>query len=78
MCFLRSTEVAGLFHPSPHLKSVYYVLVHPHLSCGLACWSNATKTLLKKIIILQNKIVRVMTTVISGLQHQAYTNPSNF
>jgi len=36
-------------------------LVHPHLSYGLACWSNATKTLLKKIIILQNKIVRLMT-----------------
>ena len=36
-------------------------LVHPHLSYGLACWSNATKTLLKKIIIVHNKIVRLMT-----------------
>ena len=36
-------------------------LVNPHLSYGLACWSNVTKTSLKKIIILQNKIVRLMT-----------------
>jgi len=49
------------FSPISTLKTVYYALVHPHLSYGLACWSNATKTPLKKIIILQNKIVRLMT-----------------
>ena len=49
------------FTPISTLKTVYYALVHPHLSYGLACWSNATKTSLKKIIILQNKIVRLMT-----------------
>jgi len=49
------------FSPISTLKTVYYALVHPHLSCGLACWSNATKTSLKKIIILQNKIFQLMT-----------------
>jgi len=50
----------GPFQLSPLLK-LCYALVHPHLSYGLACWSNAAKTSLKKIIILQNKIVRLMT-----------------
>ena len=49
------------FAPISTLKTVYYALVHPHHSYGLACWSNATKTSFKKIIILQNKIVRLMT-----------------
>ena len=31
------------FTPISTLKTVYYALVHPHLSYGLACWSNATK-----------------------------------
>ena len=60
------------FSPISTLKTVYYALVNPHLSYALACWSNATKTSLKKIIILQNKIVRLMTysdqrTPVSGL-----------
>jgi len=60
------------FSPISTLKTVYYALVHPHLSYGLSCWSNATKTSLKKIIILQSKIVRLMTysdqqTLASGL-----------
>jgi len=49
------------FSPISTLKTVYYPLVHPHLSYGLACWSNATKKSNIKIIILQNKIVRLMT-----------------
>jgi len=49
------------FSPISTLKTVHYALVHPHLSYGLACWSNATKTSLKKITILQNKIVWLMT-----------------
>ena len=49
------------FTPISTLKTVYYPLVHPHLSYGLACWSNATKKSHIKIIILQNKIVRLMT-----------------
>jgi len=49
------------FSPISTLKTVYYALVNPHLSYGLACWSNVTKASLKKIIILQNKIVRLMT-----------------
>jgi len=42
------------FSPISTLKTVYYALVHPHLSYGLACSSNASKTSLKKITILQS------------------------
>ena len=49
------------FSPISTLKTIYYALIHPHLSYGLACWSSAAKTSLKKIIILQNKIVWLMT-----------------
>ena len=49
------------FSPISTFRTVYYALVHPHLSYGLAFCSNATKTSFKKIIILQNKIVRLMT-----------------
>jgi len=49
-------------NPFENLKKtlIYYALVHPHLSNGLACWNNATKTSIKKITILQNKIVRLI------------------
>ena len=49
------------FSPISTLKTVYYALAHPHLSYGLACWSIATKTSLKKMIFVKNKIVRLMT-----------------
>jgi len=65
------------FSPISTLKTVYYALDHPHLSYGLACWSNATKTSLKQTIILRNKIVRLMTYS-DQRTHQAYANPSKF
>ena len=51
------------FSPISTPKIVYYDLVHPHLSHGMACWSNATKTSLNKITILQNKIVRLVSHI---------------
>jgi len=54
------------------------LLLHPLLSYGLTCWSNAIKTSLKKIIFLQNKIVRLMTQSDQRTHHQACTNPSKF
>ena len=59
---LKFSPISTLFTFSPisTLKTVYYALVHPHLSYGRACWSNAAKKSLRKIVILQNKIVRLM------------------
>jgi len=51
--------------PISTLKTIYYDLTHQHRLNGLVCWSHATKTSFKKIIILRNKIVRLMTTLIS-------------
>ena len=41
-----------------HLKSLYYTLIHPHLTYGLLLWGSTYKTLLKKLQTLQNKSVR--------------------
>ena len=43
-----------------HLKSLYYTLIHPHLTYGLLLWGSTYKTLLK-IQTLQNKSVRSIT-----------------
>ena len=32
-----------------HLKSLYYTLIHPHLTYGLLLWGSTYKTLLKKL-----------------------------
>ena len=44
-----------------HLKSLYYTLIHPHLTYGLLLWGSTYKTLLKKLQTLQNKSVRSIT-----------------
>ena len=46
---------------SKHLKSLYYTLIHPHLTYGLLLWGSTYKTLFKKLQTLQNKSVRSIT-----------------
>ena len=41
------------------LLHVYYALVHPHLLYGLPAWGSTYSSYLKKIIPLQNKVVKV-------------------
>ena len=43
------------------LKNIYYSLVYPHLLYAIQVWGSAFDTNLNKLIVLQKKIVRMMT-----------------
>lgn len=43
------------------LKTIYYALVHSHLSYGLLNWGRAYETHLKPLNVLQNKAIKYMT-----------------
>ena len=43
------------------LTNVYYAIVYPFLLYGIAVWGNSSKKLLEPILILQKKIVRMIT-----------------
>ena len=42
------------------LINLYYSFVYPHLKYGVLAWGSANKTSLKKLQIMQNKIIRMM------------------
>jgi hypothetical protein len=44
-----------------HLRSLYYTLIHPHLTYGLLLWGSTYKTFLHKLQVLQNKSIRSIT-----------------
>ena len=44
-----------------HLKSLYYTLIHSHLTYGLLLWGSTYKTFLHKLEVLQNKAIRSIT-----------------
>jgi len=54
-----------------HLKTLYYALVYPHIIYGITLWGHTYQVHLSKIIILQKKIVRV----ISNSEYNAHTEP---
>ena len=45
------------------LRSIYFSLVYSHLSYGIHAWGSANKTTLNKLVILQNKAVRILSHV---------------
>ena len=45
----------------PILKTIYYSLVHPHLTYCLTAWGGTSVTTLKPVVTLQKKILRIMT-----------------
>ena len=47
------------------LKCIYYSLVYSHLSYGIESWGSATETNIHRLVILQNKAVRIL----SGAQY---------
>jgi hypothetical protein len=59
------------FLPKPALKSLYYALIHSHLTYCPIITSCATAKNIKKISQLQKKAIRI----ISGKQYHAHTNP---
>lgn len=53
------------------LTSLYYAFVYPHLSYGISLWGNTYNVYLKKLIVLQKKIVRV----IMNSEYNAHSEP---
>ena len=40
------------------LVKLYYSFVYPHLKYGIVAWGNTNKTILHKLQVAQNKIIR--------------------
>ena len=54
---------------------LYHSLVYPHLNYVTGVWGSADPTYLNRILILQNRIVRMMTY--NDLREQDYSFPSS-
>ena len=48
------------FIPNHTLLDIYRSLILPYLLCGLAAWGNAAKVHIKKLLILQKCVLRLM------------------
>ena len=46
--------------PKKAVLSVYYSLAYSHLQYAIICWGNANKTLIKKLQVIQNRIVEIL------------------
>ena len=42
------------------ILQLYYSLIHTHLLCGLVVWGSSYKSKLKKLLSLQNKVVKLI------------------
>ena len=59
------------FLPYDSLRTIYYALIHPHLSYGILAWGNAKDSILKKTILLQKRALRYIHN--SG--YNSHTDP---
>ena len=57
------------------LKMLYYSLVYPHLNYVTEAWGSAGPTYLNRILILQKRIVRMLT--FNDLRQQDFSFPSS-
>ena len=60
--------------PNKSLLTLYSSLILPYLNYGLLAWGNACQTLLDKIILLQKRVIRI----ISHTHFLAHTDPLFF
>jgi len=66
--FLNSkiARFSGLFYKLRNLLDlktliqIYYSLVYPHLIYGILSWGTASTTILKRLQIIQNKIIKII------------------
>ena len=56
--------------PQPVLRSLYFTLIYTHLEYGCVPWGSAHTNDIQKLIVMQNKAVRI-------INHQTYIVPSN-
>ena len=59
------------FLPHESLRSLYYALVHPHLSYGILAWGNASSSFTNKTSLLQKRAVRT----IHNAPYNSHTEP---
>ena len=73
----KLSRTPGLFYKIRHyvpleiLKQLYYSLFHSFVSYGITVWGLTYKSFVQKLIVIQKKIVRVMTFN----KMNAHTNP---
>jgi len=57
--------------PYSCLKTLYYSLIHSHLSYGILAWGNAAQSILHHTIILQKRALRI----IRNAKSNSHTDP---
>ncbi len=57
--------------PYESLRTLYYALVHPHLSYGILAWGNASSSLTNKTFLLQKRALRT----ILNAPYNSHTEP---
>ena len=57
--------------PSRYKRTLYFTLAYPYLAYGIPIWGSAYSTHKRKLIIMQKKIIRI----ISGSKYNEHTNP---
>ena len=59
------------FLPVASLRTLYFAMIHPHISYGILAWGNATQTTLKRTITLQKRALRT----INNVYYNSHTDP---
>ena len=57
--------------PRESLRTLYFALIHPHLTYGILAWGNANTNLLHKAEILQKRAVRTL----HNTRYNSHTDP---
>ena len=57
--------------PLDCLRTLYFALIHPHLSYGITAWGNAFQVTLKRTTILQKRAIRT----ICRANYNSHTEP---
>ena len=67
----NSTTVIKCSLPNDSLRTVYFSLIHPHLTYGILAWGNGPANLLNKTTILQKRALRA----IYNKKYNSHTDP---
>ena len=59
------------FLPTYSLKTLYYALIHPHITYGILAWGNARSSLKNKMFLLQKRALRY----IHNATYNSHTDP---
>ena len=59
------------FLPVECLRTLYFSMIHPHLTYGILAWGNASQSLLNRTIVLQKRALRTINRV----AYNSHTQP---